>query len=96
MIITSSIKPSFICDIQLQVEVNIAIRSMGPVDEMSQTIQLDCYFRQFWKDSRLKFNGTKLSELPMNWQFLTKIWRPDTVIINGKDSNLHKITVFLF
>ena len=79
---------------QLQVEVNIAIRSMGPVDEMSQTIQLDCYFRQFWKDSRLKFNGTKLSELPMNWQFLTKIWRPDTVIINGKDSNLHKITVY--
>ena len=69
---------------------------MGPVDEMSQTIQLDCYFRQFWKDSRLKFNGTKLTELPMNWQFLTKIWRPDTVIINGKDSNLHKITVNIF
>ena len=68
---------------------------MGPVDEMSQTIQLDCYFRQFWEDFRLRFNGTGLTELPMNWQFLTKIWRPDTVIINGKDSNLHKITVLI-
>ena len=83
----------YCCMYFLKVEVNVAIRSMGPVDEMSQTIQLDCYFRQFWEDKRLKFNGTKLTELPMNWQFLTKIWRPDTVIINGKDSTLHKITV---
>ena len=78
-------------------EINIAIRSMGPVDERSQTIQLDCYFRQFWEDFRLKFNdSTGLKELPMNWQFLTKIWRPDTVIVNGKDSYLHKITVSIF
>ena len=73
--------------------MNIAVRSMGPVDEISQTFQLDCYFRQFWVDFRLKFNDTGLTELPMNWQFLTKIWRPDTAIINGKDSFLHKITV---
>ena len=66
---------------------------MGPVDEISQTFQLDCYFRQFWKDLRLQFNGTGLTELPMNWLFLTKIWRPDTVIINGGDSYLHKMTV---
>lgn len=49
--------------------------------------------RQFWYDFRLKYNNTHLNELPMNWQFLTKIWRPDTVIINGKDSYLHKMTV---
>lgn len=29
----------------------------------------------------------------MNWQFLNKIWRPDTYIINGKNSYLHKMTV---
>ena len=66
---------------------------MGPVDEVKQTFQLDCYFRQFWTDFRLKFNGSGYNELPMNWQFLDKIWKPDTVIINGKDSYLHKITV---
>ena len=31
----------------LEVEVNIAIRSMGPVDEKKQTFALDCYFRYY-------------------------------------------------
>ena len=29
----------------LEVELNIAIRSMGPIDESKQTFALDCYFR---------------------------------------------------
>ena len=66
---------------------------MGPVDEESQTFTMDCYFRQYWNDFRLKFKDRGLIELPMNWQFLTKIWRPDTVFINGKNSYLHKMTV---
>lgn len=67
---------------------------MGPVDEQSQTFALDCYFRQFWTDSRLKFNSTtSLEELAMNWAFLNRIWRPDTFIVNGKNSYLHKMTV---
>ena len=51
----------------------------------------------FCKDPRLKYNNSAgtLGELPMNWAFLTTIWRPDTVIINGKDSYLHKMTVSL-
>ena len=78
----------------LEVEVNVAIRSMGPVDEQSQTFALDCYFRQFWTDSRLTFNSTtSLEELAMNWAFLNRIWRPDTYIVNGKNSYLHKMTV---
>ena len=68
---------------------------MGPVDENSQTFQLDCYFRQFWVDFRLQFNETGLTELPMNWQFQSMIWRPDTIVINGVESYLHKITVIM-
>ena len=78
----------------LDVEMNIAIRSMGPVDEQSQVFSLDCYFRQFWTDDRLKYNNSaRLKELSMNWQFLNKIWRPDTYILNGKNSYLHKMTI---
>ena len=77
----------------LEVEVNIVIRSMGPVDEKKEVISLDCYFRQFWKDERLRYNSTGFKELPMNWQFLHMIWRPDTYIVNGKQSYLHKMTV---
>ena len=81
------------CISLLQVEINIQIRSMGPIDEVSQTFTMDCYFRQYCQDFRLKYNNRGLVELPMNWQFLTKIWRPDTVFINGKNSYLHKMTV---
>ena len=66
---------------------------MGPVDETRQMFTFDCYFRQFWTDPRLMFNSTShVSELPMNWQFLPKIWRPDTYFLNSKDSYLHKVT----
>ena len=76
------------------IEVNIFIRSMGPVDESFQKFTFDCYFRQKWTDLRLVFNSTSVNqELPMNWQFLSKIWRPDTYFLNGKDSYLHKIAV---
>ena len=46
-------------------------------------------------DLRLSFNdtNTNLAELPMNWKFLSKIWRPDTYFLNGKDSYLHKVVV---
>ena len=82
---------------------------MGPIDETQERYTLDCYFRsdshydnfcyrnlcrQYWYDERLKFNQSYLiNELAMNWQFLEKIWRPDTFFLNGKDSYLHKIAV---
>ena len=68
-------------------------RSMGPVDERKQMYALDCYFRQNWIDDRLSYNNSRLPELSMNWQFLSRIWRPDTYIVNGKDSYLHMMTV---
>ena len=75
------------------VVVNLAIRSMGPVDDNREEFTFDCYFRQQWIDQRLKFNNTYFDELPMNWKFLQKMWRPDTYFLNGKDSYLHKISV---
>ena len=75
--------------------VNLAIRSMGPVDESRNIFTLDCYFRQYWTDKRLVFNSntTKMDELTLNWQFLSWIWRPDTFFLNGMDSYLHKVAV---
>ena len=75
------------------VEVALAIRSMGPVDDNTENITFDCYFRQKWEDKRLKFNNTLLDELPMNWKFLSYMWSPDTFFLNGKESYLHKMSV---
>ena len=75
------------------IEVNLAIRSMGPVDESRNIFTLDCYFRQYWTDKRLVFNNNKTDELTLNWKFLSLIWRPDTYFLNGQDSYLHKVAV---
>jgi len=75
------------------VQINMAIRSMGPIDETREMFSLDCYFRQSWTDTRLSYNTTGVTELVLNWQFLTKIWKPDTTFLNGQKSYLHKITV---
>ena len=34
-----------------------------------------------------------VTELALNWAFVAKIWVPDTFIVNGKKSYLHKVTV---
>jgi gamma-aminobutyric acid receptor subunit alpha len=66
-----------------QVEVNLAIRSMGPVDERRQEFTFDCYFRQYWTDTRLSFNSTVIQELPMNWQVA------DVLFLNYNRSLVH-------
>ena len=64
----------------------------GPVNEKKQDFFIDCYFRQSWRDKRLAFNNTEVDFLPMNWQSLNTIWKPDTFFVNGKKSKMHKIT----
>jgi len=75
------------------VELNLSVRSIGPVNEKKQDFFIDCYFRQSWRDKRLAFNNTEVDFLPMNWQSLNTIWKPDTFFVNGKKSKMHKITV---
>ncbi len=77
----------------VQVTINFDIKSMGPVDDATQSLSLDAYFRQFWYDKRLRYNTTGVSRLSLNWAFLKTIWVPDTFLINGKKSYLHEITV---
>ena len=42
----------------VEVGINLEVLSMGPVDENTHSISLDCYFRQSWYDRRLKYNTT--------------------------------------
>ncbi|XP_043067116.2 gamma-aminobutyric acid receptor alpha-like [Drosophila bipectinata] len=74
------------------VRTNILIRSMGPVSELNMDYGMDCYFRQYWHDNRLSFNGP-IKSLSLSIKILDKIWRPDTYLYNGKHSHIHTITV---
>ncbi|XP_043471462.1 gamma-aminobutyric acid receptor alpha-like isoform X2 [Leptopilina heterotoma] len=74
------------------VRTNILIRSMGPISELDMDYSMDCYFRQYWRDSRLSFLGP-IKSLSLSIKMLERIWRPDTYFYNGKHSYVHTITV---
>nr|XP_014088506.1 gamma-aminobutyric acid receptor alpha-like isoform X2 [Bactrocera oleae] len=73
------------------VEVDIMVRSMGPISEVDMTYSMDCYFRQSWVDKRLAFKGAQ-DTLALSVSMLARIWKPDTYFYNGKQSYLHTIT----
>ncbi|XP_023346187.1 gamma-aminobutyric acid receptor alpha-like [Eurytemora carolleeae] len=73
------------------IDVNMQVRSMGPISEMDMSYIMDCYFRQSWVDKRLAFTGYK-DALALSIEMLRKIWKPDTFMYNGKKSYLHTIT----
>ena len=43
---------------------------MGPVLESKSIFTLDIYFRQYWTDSRLVFNSSKVEELGRNQLYI--------------------------
>ncbi len=60
---------------------------------LHQSYQMDCYFRQSWVDTRLRFAGTgNFTTLPVSINILERMWKPDTHFFNGKKSYLHMVT----
>ena len=47
-----------------EVELNLAIQNIGPIDELKEVFSIDCYFRQSWYDARLQFNSRYVSLSP--------------------------------
>ncbi|XP_050190148.1 gamma-aminobutyric acid receptor subunit alpha-5 isoform X1 [Myiozetetes cayanensis] len=56
-----------------------------------QEYTIDVFFRQSWKDERLRFKGP-MQRLPLNNLLASKIWTPDTFFHNGKKSIAHNMT----
>uniref|UniRef100_A0A4W5JMI7 Gamma-aminobutyric acid type A receptor subunit alpha2 n=1 Tax=Hucho hucho TaxID=62062 RepID=A0A4W5JMI7_9TELE len=62
--------------------------SLDAVDGMEYNV----FFRQSWKDERLKFDGP-MDILRLNNLMASKIWTPDTFFHNGKKSVAHNMTM---
>uniref|UniRef100_A0A0R3RX23 Neur_chan_LBD domain-containing protein n=1 Tax=Elaeophora elaphi TaxID=1147741 RepID=A0A0R3RX23_9BILA len=78
----------------LRVEIDVSVRSIGPISEQRMEFSLDCYFRQKWLDRRLAFDKlANRGDLPISSKMLKDIWTPDTYIRNGRHSYLHTLTV---
>ncbi|XP_061902027.1 gamma-aminobutyric acid receptor subunit alpha-2 [Entelurus aequoreus] len=75
-----------------EVKTNIYVTSFGPVSDTDMEYTIDVFFRQSWKDERLKFHGP-MNILPLNNLMASKIWTPDTFFHNGKKSVAHNMTM---
>ncbi|KAI1903599.1 hypothetical protein AGOR_G00028860 [Albula goreensis] len=74
-----------------EVRTNIYVTSFGPVSDTDMEYTIDVFFRQSWRDERLKFDGP-MRVLPLNNLLASKIWTPDTFFHNGKKSVAHNMT----
>ena len=73
----------------------MAVTTLGPVLDSNQLLVFTCYLRQSWTDRRLRyshFHDLNMTQLSLNWIFLNNIWKPDTFIMGGRESFLHRIT----
>uniref|UniRef100_A0A673AWR4 Gamma-aminobutyric acid type A receptor alpha2 subunit a n=1 Tax=Sphaeramia orbicularis TaxID=375764 RepID=A0A673AWR4_9TELE len=76
----------------VSVKTDIYVTSFGPVSDTDMEYTVDVFFRQSWKDERLKFHGP-MNILPLNNLMASKIWTPDTFFHNGKKSVAHNMTM---
>ncbi|XP_039709317.1 gamma-aminobutyric acid receptor subunit alpha-5 [Pteropus medius] len=60
-----------------QVRTDIYVTSFGPVSDTEMEYTIDVFFRQSWKDERLRFKGP-MQRLPLNNLLASKIWTPGT------------------
>ncbi|TRY85565.1 hypothetical protein DNTS_020378, partial [Danionella cerebrum] len=74
-----------------EVKTDIFVTSIGPVSDHDMEYTIDVFFRQSWKDERLKFKGP-MAVLRLNNLMASKIWTPDTFFHNGKKSVAHNMT----
>uniref|UniRef100_A0AAV2L9Y3 Neurotransmitter-gated ion-channel ligand-binding domain-containing protein n=1 Tax=Knipowitschia caucasica TaxID=637954 RepID=A0AAV2L9Y3_KNICA len=74
-----------------EIKTNIFVTSFGPVSDTEMEYTIDVFFRQSWRDERLRFKGP-MEMLALNNLLASNIWTPDTFFLNGKKSIAHNMT----
>ncbi|CAL8139032.1 unnamed protein product [Orchesella dallaii] len=78
----------------VEVGITMFVLGISAVNEVEMDFTFDFYFRQFWKDNRLTFQGPKgVNTLSMSSEFLKSMWVPDTFFPNEKTSYFHTATI---
>lgn len=86
------LRPNFGGD-PVNVSVTVFIEFIGDIDEINMEFTTIMYFRQYWKDERLRYKDTGYHKrLAFNPEILKFIWVPDTHFPGIKDGLRHDIT----
>ncbi|KAI6189719.1 hypothetical protein M3Y97_00039100 [Aphelenchoides bicaudatus] len=75
----------------VHVNVELHVQDMGSLNEISADFQIDILFTQYWHDPTLSFTNHSqcIRNITMEPRFLSKIWTPNTCIINSKAAVIH-------
>ncbi|XP_063832524.1 glutamate-gated chloride channel isoform X7 [Ostrinia nubilalis] len=73
------------------VSVNIFVRSISKIDDVTMEYSVQLTFREQWLDERLKFNnlGGRLKYLTLTEA--NRVWMPDLFFSNEKEGHFHNI-----
>ncbi|XP_053615922.1 glutamate-gated chloride channel isoform X2 [Plodia interpunctella] len=73
------------------VNVNIFVRSISKIDDVTMEYSVQLTFREQWLDERLKFNnlGGRLKYLTLTEA--NRVWMPDLFFSNEKEGHFHNI-----
>lgn len=89
-----SIKPNFERDNATQVAVQLSIRDMHSISEVSMEYSVDLLLRQWWNDDRLDYSkwNTTEQKLELDTKTMNKVWVPDTYFSNERRASIHSVT----
>ncbi|MCP9256894.1 Serotonin-gated chloride channel [Dirofilaria immitis] len=75
----------------VQVDVEIHVQDVSTLNEITADFDIDILFTQLWNDRSLSFaNYTACRRnITMESKFITRIWTPNTCIINAKRTTIH-------
>ncbi|KAM3716103.1 Serotonin-gated chloride channel [Dirofilaria immitis] len=75
----------------VQVDVEIHVQDVSTLNEITADFDIDILFTQLWNDQSLSFaNYTACRRnITMESKFITRIWTPNTCIINAKRTTIH-------
>lgn len=67
--------------------MDISLKQITSIDEKNQLLTLNLYITQYWRDERLAWNLSLHNDIKWIRVQATKIWVPDTYILNAAETN---------
>ncbi|XP_022104640.1 glycine receptor subunit alpha-2-like [Acanthaster planci] len=74
----------------VSVKINVYIESMEGIRESTMDFAITMYFRMFWRDPRLSFEGNQT--IIFKSGDMDNLWIPDVVFLYEKQAKVHTVT----
>ena len=76
----------------INVTINVIIDQLIAVNEAEQSYTIDLVYTQKWPDHRLKFPPVSNKSIPMDTNWLNRLWMPSVYITNSLNPNMLQLT----